>query len=96
MRYIHNTVVSAYIATLGTLPYCLAWQHQTHDIGNLCCGRDPLVLIMPALVDYISVTEEYDGRYCLRLDLLPLVLQDVISLYLLTNFVRPNDGSPSY
>ena len=54
------------------------------------------MLIMPALVDYISVTEEYDGRYCLRLDLLPLVLQDVISLYLLTNFVRPNDGSPSY
>lgn len=93
MRYVHHTVPSAYNATLGTLPYCLAWQRQSRGVDKLCCGRDPLVLSMPALIDYISVTKERDGRYCLQLKLLPLVLQDVIGLYILVNFVRSRNGS---
>lgn len=92
MMYIDIGLPSAYTATLGTLPYCLSWRRRTRYTENLCCGRTPLVLIMPAIVDYVSVNE-IDGRYCLRLDLVPLILQDVVGLYILRNFEGHNGGN---
>ena len=89
---VKHSVSSAFYATLGTLPYCLSWQRRTDEIDDLCCGRTPMVLVVPAIVDYVYITEHYNGQYCLRLDMLPLVLQDVLGLHLMVNIDRAYSG----
>ena len=89
---VKHSVSSAFYATLGTLPYCLSWQRRMDEIDDLCCGRTPMVLVVPAIVDYVYITEHYNGQYCLRLDMLPLVLQDVLGLHLMVNIDRAYSG----
>lgn len=78
---------------LGMLPYCISWQRRPYNADDLCCGRTPLVLAVPAIVDYITVTKLCDGRHLLTVYLMPLVLQDIVGLYILANFHRTYSGN---